>query len=122
MSGGLYLHGEGQLGMLHPAHLLAYRVLPLTVAFNLEFLANYAVAFAGMFWLLRRLGLTTGAALFGAMLFAFSGFQLLHHHHVNLVAVTAHLPWLLAFIDMLVTGDRPFERASGYAGIALVLA
>ena len=122
VSGGLYLHGEGQLGMLHPAHLLAYRVLPLTVAFNLEFLANYAAAFAGMFWLLRRLGLTAGAALFGAMLFAFSGFQLLHHHHVNLVAVTAHLPWLLAFIDVLVTGDRPFERASGYAGIALVLA
>ncbi len=35
-------------------------------------------------------------ALFGAMLFAFSGFNLLHHQHINMVAVVAHMPWLLA--------------------------
>ena len=25
---GFYLHGEGQLGMLHPLHLVLYRMLP----------------------------------------------------------------------------------------------
>ncbi|HYT75048.1 MAG TPA: hypothetical protein VEL79_09900, partial [Vicinamibacterales bacterium] len=120
--GGLYLHGEGQLGMLHPMHLLLYRFLPLTIAFNLEFLASYAIGFAGMYWLLRRLRLTAAAALFGGMLFAFSGFQLLHHPHMNVVAVTAHLPWLLACIDLLIAGDRPIERVTGYTGVALVLA
>jgi hypothetical protein len=119
---GFYLHGEGQIGMLHPWHLLLYRILPLQVAFNLEFLASYAAAFGGMYWLLRRLIFVPVAALFGGMLFAFSGFLVMHHPHVNAVAVTVHVPWLLACIDLLITGDRPGERAAGFAGIALVLA
>jgi hypothetical protein len=120
--GGLYLHGEGQLGMLHPGHVLLYRFLPLTIAFNLEFLATYVFAFSGMYWFLKRLRLSLAGALFGAMLFAFSGFQLLHHVHINLVAVTAHLPWLLGCIDLVISGDRSTERRAGYAGGALVLA
>jgi hypothetical protein len=119
---GFYLHGEGQLGILHPWHLLLYRILPLQIAFNLEFLASYAAAFGGMYWLLRRLRLTQVAALLGGMLFAFSGFLVLHHPHVNAVAVTVHLPWLLGCIDLFITGDSPRARAAGYAGIALVLA
>ena len=119
---GFYLHGEGQIGMLHPSHLLLYGILPLQAAFNLEFVASYAAAFGGMYWLLRRLRFTPVGALLGAMLFAFSGFLVMHHPHVNAVAVTAHLPWLLACIDLLITADGRRERATGYAGIALVLA
>ena len=119
--GGVYLHGEGQLGMCHPLHLVLYRFVPLTAAFNLELLANFVMAFAGMTWLLRRLRLSTPSSFLGATLFAFSGFALLHHHHINLVAVTVHLPWLLACIDVIVKGDRPRERAAGYAGAALVV-
>lgn len=119
---GLYLHGEGQLGLFHPLHLLLYRFLPLQIAFNLEFLASYAAAFGGMYWLLRRLHLLPVAALFGGLLFAFSGFLVMHHPHVDTVAVTVHLPWLLGCIDLLITGDRSRARAAGFAGIALVLA
>src|SRR5215831_10390869 len=120
--GGVYLHGEGQLGMLHPLHLALYGLLPLQAAFNLELLANYVMAYAGMVWLLSRLELGPSARLIGAMLFAFSGFQLLHHHHLNLVAVTAHLPWLLACEDALITADRARRWAIGFAGVALVVA
>ena len=102
---GLYFHGEGQTGVFHPLHLLLYRLLPLRTAFNLELLANYVAAFAGMWWFLRRLRFATVPALFGAMLFAFSGFMLLHHHHLNMVAVVAHLPWLLAAADVLLVED-----------------
>jgi hypothetical protein len=119
--GGVYLHGEGQVGMLHPLHLLLYGLLPLQVAFNLELIANYLFAFTGMRWLLARLGVRPAAALVGAMLFAFSGFQLLHHHHLNLVAVTAHIPWLLACEDVLITADRRRDWAAGFAGVALVV-
>ena len=66
--------------------------------------------------------LSPTAALLGGMLFAFSGFLVMHHPHVNLVAVMAHLPWLLGSIDLLIAGDRPRDRARGYAGVALVLA
>ena len=52
---GIYLHGEGQIGLFHPFHQLLYRLLPLGTAFNLELIANYPAAFAGTFWFLRRL-------------------------------------------------------------------
>jgi hypothetical protein len=119
--GGLYLHGEGQVGMLHPLHLLLYGLLPLGIAFNLEFIANYVAAFVGMFCLLRRLRLAIDSSLFGAMLFAFSGFQLLHHHHLNMVAVTAHLPWLLVCLDLAIASGDPRHAAAGYWGTAIVL-
>src|SRR5688500_95395 len=72
---GHYVHGDGQAGVAHPLHQLLYRLFPLDQAFNLELIVSYPVAFAGMWWLLRRLALSQPAALFGAMLFAFSGFN-----------------------------------------------
>lgn len=119
---GFYVHGEGQTGLFHPWHQLIYRALPLAAAFNLELIANYIAAFAGMWWLLRRLRLGHPAALCGAMLFAFSGFALLHYHHVNMVAVVAHLPWLLAAADLVIAGESRNERRFGFAALALLLA
>lgn len=118
---GLYLHGEGQAGLFHPFHQLLYRLLPLQAAFNLELVASYPIAFGGMFWLLHRLRCSQAAALFGAMLFAFSGFTLLHHHHVNMVAVVAHLPWLLTAADVLMVDERRRVRTLAFAAIALIL-
>jgi hypothetical protein len=112
---GLYLHGEGQAGLLHPFHLFLYGLLPLSIAFNLELLASYVAAFVGMTWFLRRLRLTWAATLFGAMLFAFSGFTLLHHHHLNMVAIVAHLPWLLAASDVLFSDASGRRRTLAWA-------
>ena len=118
---GLYYLGEGQAGVFHPLHLLLYRLLSLRTAFDLELLANYVAAFGGMWWLLRRLRFADVPSLFGAMLFAFCGFSLLHHHHLNMVAVVAHLPWLLAAADLLMTGERSATRRLGFAAVALIL-
>lgn len=118
---GLYLHGEGQVGLFHPLHQLLYRFLPLGTAFNLELIANYLMAFAGTFWFLRRLRFSHAAALFGAMLFAFSGFNLLHHHHINMVAVVAHMPWLLAVADVLIADERRRARLLAFAAMAMIL-
>lgn len=119
---GFYIHGEGQLGAFHPLHQLLYRVLPLDIAMNVQVLASYAWGFAGMYWLLRRLRLSPHGSLFGAMVFGFGGFQVLHYPHVNAVAVVAHLPWLLACLDLVIAGGPPGKRAAGYAGVAAVLA
>ena len=100
--GGMYLHGEGQAGLYHPLHWLLYRFLPLSWGFTLEFVLSYAVMFPGMYLMLRRLELPRAAALFGAMVFTFSGFNLLHFMHMNAIAVVAHLPWLLFGIDVLL--------------------
>jgi hypothetical protein len=119
---GFYIHGEGQVGIFHPLHQLLYRTLPLGAAFNLELLINYVAAFAGMYWFMRRLTLGPTDALFGGFLFGFSGFIVLHHHHLNLVAAVVHVPWLLAAIDVVMEARNRRALAGGYAAVAVILA
>jgi hypothetical protein len=118
---GFYVHGEGQVGILHPWHLLLYRLLSLQTAFNVELIASYPAALAGMGFFLRRIGLDAGPSLFGALIFAFSGFNLLHLHHMNAVAIVAHIPWLLLSVEHAMAGDTPRVRALGSAGVALLV-
>ena len=116
---GMYLHGEGQAGLYHPVHLLLYRFLPLTWAFTLEFVLSYALMFPGMYLFLSRLDLPRPAALFGAFVFTFSGFNLLHFMHVNAIAVVAHIPWLLVGVDMLLRGFDSRRIALGLVLVSL---
>ena len=118
---GVYLHGEGQVGLFHPFHQALYQLFPLGTALNLEVIASYVAAFAGMFWLLRRLRCSHAAALFGAMLFSFGGFNLLHLHHVNMVAVVAHIPWLLAAVDVLIVEEQKRARTLAFVAASLIL-
>jgi hypothetical protein len=121
LGNGIYLHGEGQAGMAHPLHLALYRLLPLGVALNLEMLASYGLAFSGMWLLLRRLGMGREPSVGGAIVFAFSGFNLLHLNHLNMVAVASHIPWLVWAADLLLRGSSQRTRAAGFAGVALTL-
>jgi hypothetical protein len=114
---GFYIHGDGQVGALHPAHLLLYRLFPLLIAFNLEIILSYGFAFAGMWFFLGRLQLAFASRMVGAIAFTFSGFLLLRLGLPNAVAVSAHLPWLLLGIDQaLSTSAR--TRALGATLIA----
>jgi hypothetical protein len=107
LSNGMYLHGEGQVGMYHPLHWILYRTLPLEWAFNLEFILSYVWMFPGMYLMLGRFGLPAYASLFGALVFTFSGFNLLHSVHLNAIAVISHIPWLIVAIDIVLrTMDR----------------
>ncbi|HZZ28774.1 MAG TPA: YfhO family protein [Pirellulales bacterium] len=99
---GFYLTGEGQLGSYHPLHWLLYKTLPLSVAFDLECWLSYPFMLAGMYLFLRRWNLRREAAGFGAMVFTFGSFNLLHLMHLNGLAIVAHLPWLLWAIDKMV--------------------
>ena len=84
--------------MFHPFHWLLYRSLPLAAAFNVEFFHSYPLMALGMFLFLRRLGISRAAAVFGGFAFAFSGYNLWHHVHMHVVAIVAHIPWLLWLI------------------------
>ena len=96
-------HRRGQAGTYHPLHWLLYRWLPLGAAFDLESSLNYPFLLVGTYLLLKRRLNQSAAALFGAAVFTFSGFALLHFVHPNAVAVAAHLPWLLWAIDVALT-------------------
>jgi hypothetical protein len=121
MFNGFYLHAEGQVGALHPLHLLLYRFVPLTTAFNLEVIASYVFAFVGMWLFLRHLGASVLSTAIGSIAFAFSGFQVLHLGHPNAVAIAAHVPWLLLAIDAAWSASTT-TRAAGAAGISLITA
>lgn len=112
---GFYLHGEGQAGMYHPLHLALYSALPLTTAFNLELLVNYLFMLTGTFLLLRRWDLRSDAAMLGSLVFTFSGFNLLHFMHLNIVAIVAHIPWLLFAIEGVMCGNRVTVAKLGVA-------
>jgi len=114
---GFFLHGAGEAGMAHPLHLALYSWLPLDVAFNLEIIGSYLFLLAGMYWLWRTVGLSTEAAIVGAMLSAFSSFTIYNAMHVNHIATLAHAPWLLVACYGVITGTRP---AASFALAALV--
>jgi len=117
---GYYLHGEGQVGMFHPLHLLLYRFLPLDIAYNLELFLSYPFMLAGMFFFLRRWNLPRDASMLGALVFAFSGFTVLHYVHMNVVAVASHIPWMLLAIDMVVRSPSTRKRSVFAFGLALL--
>jgi hypothetical protein len=119
---GFYIAGEGQVGVFHPLHILLYRLLNLRAAFCLEVLLNYPFMLTGTYLFLReRIG-RPDAALFGALAFTFTGFNLLHIVHVNAIAVLAHLPWQLWAIDRLFHATGRQQRTWATAAIALLTA
>ena len=119
---GFYLFGESQLGMAHPWHLLLYRFLPLVVAVNLELISSYVVMFAGFTLLLKRIGFSRESRCFGAMLFTFSGYNLFHVIHLNLIAGIAHIPWLLLAAHVLATAKDRKTRARAAVALSLLFA
>lgn len=120
--GGCYLHGIGQAGMMHPLQLLLYSVLPWPWPFALIFPLSYPVMFLGMYLMLRREGLERGAALFGGLVTALSGFTMLHWMHVSAIAVLAHIPWLLVLVQELARHPSPRRTALAAAGISVLTA
>ena len=113
---GFDYHGEGQGGMCHPLHLVAYKVLPLRIAFPLEFLSVFALTYLGMLLFLRRHGLGASGSQLGAILFTFSGYHVFHFIHLNIVLVTAHLPWLLICEKAVMC-----ERRRWWAGLGIAV-
>ncbi len=119
---GFYLTGEGQAGTYHPLHLVLYRCLPLQAAWGCELLASYPFMLAGTYFFLRRHLRRRDAAMFGSLVFTFSGFNLLHFVHTNAIAIAAHVPWLLWMIHVvLVDADRR-RVVAAQAGIAVLTA
>ena len=117
---GYYLHGAGQAGMCHPAHYVMYRFLPLTLAYDFEILFAYPAMFGGMYLFLRRWSLRRDCSLFGAMLFAFSTFNLMRLVHPNALSIIAHYPWVLYCMDIVARSTDRRRAVAGAIGLALL--
>lgn len=119
--GGFYLQGEGT-GFAHPLVRLLYVVLPLQKALNVELLASYPALLAGFVLLLLRWGVRRDGALFGGLLFAFGGYNLLHFMHLNVLAMLAHVPWLLLSIDVALRSEDLHRRALARVSLGFLTA
>jgi hypothetical protein len=77
----------------------ALRLLPWPLGYNASLAVHHVWAAAGMYWLLRRCALSTLAAAFGALLFAFGGLFVSFDNMINALQSAAWAPWtLLAFV------------------------
>ena len=119
---GYYLHAEGQNGMAHPLHLALYRYLPFTIALDLELLLSYPFMFAGMFLFLRRLRLSTESALFGALLFAFSGYSMSRWLWFVHMGVLSHTPWALWCIHIAMRSTDRVRVSMASLGVVALTA
>ena len=119
---GFYLHGEGQLGLDHFWHRFLYAFLEPEHAFSLEFWCNYPLLFAGTAIFLRRRVGRVNAALVGALLFTFSGFNLLHYVHLNAISIVAHMPWLLLLTETVFCSKDKKTVAWARLGLGILTA
>ena len=117
---GFYLTGEGQVGMYHPLHRFLYRFLPLRAALGWEYLCSYPLMLSGMYFLLLRRLRRRDAAMVGSLAFTFSSFNLLHFVHPNAVATVAHIPWLLAMIDIVMVDAHRWKVVLAQSFLALL--
>ncbi len=117
---GFYFTGEGQAGGYHPLHWVLYRTLPLSLAFDMECWLSYPLMLIGLYAFFRRLRLSRESALFGAAVFTFGGFNLLHFVHPNAIAVIAHLPWMLCAIDIALRSKNAKYRCWSWVAVGVL--
>jgi hypothetical protein len=114
--------GQSFLGMtisgaLHPTNLL-YLALPIALAIKVNVLLCYPAAFAGVYRLLRRFGLSHAASTLGGLLFAFNGYMVTISSNLLYLMAAASFPWAFWGADRFFT--RPSPGAA--LGAALLLA
>ncbi len=118
---GFYLlGGGGVLGMYHPLHWLLYGLLPVGAALNVECALNYPLLMVGTCLFLRRLRLPAAAAMFGGIIFGFSGYAMVRLTHVNVMTVVAHVPWLLWATDIALRDTNGRKRDLALVAVAFL--
>jgi hypothetical protein len=88
---------------------LVLLVLPPVTAFGVYVLAHYVLAQIGIYAYARSLELSRGAAVFGAFVYAFSGFMLGHRGHTMYLVAGAWAPLFFTFLRRLELGKGRFN-------------
>lgn len=109
---GTPLLGGFNAGAAYPLTWLT-AVLPIFTAWTLTLAVAYDVALAGMYVFLRRQGIASTAATFGAVTFAFAGYMTAQVVHIDLIEGAAWLPWILVAVHGLTERPGPTEGEDG---------
>jgi len=114
---GFPLLAEGQIGTFYIFNLILFKLLPTYLAFNLNYLISYLLAFVFTYLFGREIKLSKYSAIFTAIIFTFSGFISVHLHHFNLIQAVCLLPLIFYLTARLLT--KPGIINSIFLAIAL---
>ncbi len=128
---GFPILAESQMGFFNGFSLVLYSLFPHLVAFNLQFVMIYFFSFVGMYFFLRHIRVSYGAAFLGAIIFTFSGFYITHISHQNMILTASYIPWIFLLVDKFFSTKRMFyaligilfmsqQIFAGYAQIAFI--
>ncbi len=103
---GTPLLGGFNAGAAYPLTWLT-ALLPVFTAWTLTLAVAYDVALAGMYVFLRRQAISSTAATFGAITFAFAGYMSAQIVHIDLIEGAGWLPWILVAVHGLTERHAP---------------
>jgi hypothetical protein len=95
--------------MLGPAFAIAWLKNPIA-SYNLLVVSSFVLCGVGTWWVLRRSGLSSPAALFGGAVFAFSPFRISHLNHLMMLTMQ-WIPLTLWSFDRLLA-ERTARRGA----------
>jgi hypothetical protein len=96
---GFPVFAENQIGGLNLQNLILFRFLPFVTAFNLSYIFIFFTSFIGCFLLFNEFRINPFLSFTGALIFAFSGFFIVHIPHVNLIHAASYLPLLFFLLE-----------------------
>jgi hypothetical protein len=108
---GYPLLAEGEAGALYPVNLALHLLFTPEVSLTVGILLHLFLAGLGTALLAQTLGVSRGAALLSAVVYALGGFIIAHTSHVSIVSVSAWLPWLLMLLHRAVLAPGSGRRA-----------
>ena len=121
LNGGQPVLSNPSYAAFYPPSWLAL-ALPPAYALNLLVVLHAAIAFAGAWWLARRLGAGRGGAALAAVGYTGSGTLLSLISALTLFCSMAWFPWVLGWTDAALRGEPGrWRRPALLAGIALAL-
>ncbi|MCJ7740546.1 YfhO family protein [Candidatus Microgenomates bacterium] len=117
LASGFPILAEGQIGTFYLPNLLLFRFLPTITAYNLNLAFVYFLSAFGTYLVLRFFQIGRIPSIYGALVFAFSGFLTAHLGHFNLIQAVSLTPWL--FWSFLLLNRTPNVKYSILAGFFL---
>jgi hypothetical protein len=107
IAGGFPLLAEGQTGFFYLPNLVLNFLFPAPLAFNLGYAVSFIICSLGMYFFLRKAGISRLSSLGFSVAYAYGGFFITHMSHYNLFQAAALTPWIL-YSAMLIFSDNRF--------------
>lgn len=93
---------EGQIGTFNLSNLILFRFLDFVTAINLTYVVIFLTAAVGTYFYLRFLNFNRLISFYSSIIFAFSGFFIVHVSHINLIQAASFLPVLFLLTHILI--------------------